>query len=379
MFEDGTVLVAAADAANARMGAANLELLRLIAAIDRTGAWQDDGARDVAHWASMRYGLSAWKAHRWVATAHALDNLPHTADALAAGALGIDKVVELSRFATAETEGGLIGWATSVSCGAIRRRGDLLARLEVSEDRDADRDRTLSWWFTEEGRRWNLQAELPAAQGAVVVRALERMAARVPQMPGEDETLDAPARRADALVALCSARIASDPDPDRATVVVHASLEGLVTGSSGAELEGGSVVHPETVKRLLCNARVQTVVEDGKGDVIGMGRLTREPSAAMVRQIRHRDRECRFPGCGARAFTEAHHVTFWRHGGRTDLENLVLICSFHHKLVHELGWRLARDPDGQVRWFRPDGRRYRAGPSPGVAAHDARTVELESA
>ena len=157
-----------------------------------------------------------------------------------------------------------------------------------------------------------------------MVRALERMAARVPQMPGEDETLDAPARRADALVALCSARIASDPDPDRATVVVHAALDGLVTGSSGAELEGGSVVHPETVRRLLCNARVQTVVEDGEGDVIGMGRLTREPSAAMVRQIRHRDRECRFPGCGARTFTEAHHVTFWRHGGRTDLENLVL-------------------------------------------------------
>lgn len=372
-------LVATADTANACMGAASLDLLRLVATIDQTGAWQDDGARDVAHWVSMRYGISAWKAHRWVAAAHALADLPLIAEAMSSGRLGIDKVLELCRFATGETERSLIGWATTVSCGAIRRRGDLLARLEVSEDRDADRDRTLSWWFTEQGRRWNLQAELPAAQGAVVVRALERMAARVPQMPGEDETLDAPARRADALVALCSARIASDPDPDRATVVVHASLEGLVTGSSGAELEGGSVVHPETVKRLLCNARVQTVVEDGKGDVIGMGRLTREPSAAMVRQIRHRDRECRFPGCGARTFTEAHHVTFWRHGGRTDLENLVLICSFHHKLVHELGWRLARDPDGQVRWFRPDGRRYRAGPSPGVAAHDARTLELETA
>ena len=128
------------------------------------------------------------------------------------------------------------------------------------------------------------------------------------------------------------------------------------------------MIHPETVRRLLCNARVQTVVENESGDVIGMGRLTREPSAWMVRQIRHRDRECRFPGCGARAFTEAHHVTFWRHGGRTDLDNLVLICSFHHKLVHELGWRLTREPDGTVRWFRPDGRRYRAGPSPGATA-----------
>jgi len=366
MFDTRPDLVAAADAANARMGAANLELLGLIAEIDRAGAWEDDGARDLAHWVSMRYGISAWKAHRWVAAAAALARLPLTAAALASGALGIDKVVELCRFAAPETERDLLRWATAVSCGAIRRRGDLVVRPALEEDRDAERDRTLSWWYTEEGRRWHLQAELPAASGAIVVRALERMAARVPQMPGEDETLDAPARRADALVAVCSARVATDPDPDRATVVVHASLEGLLTGSGGAELEAGPVLHPETVRRLLCNARVQTVVENANGEIVGMGRLTREPSAQMVRQIRHRDRECRFPGCGARAFTQAHHVTFWRHGGRTDLENLVLICSFHHRLVHELGWRLTRDRGGQVRWFRPDGTRYRAGPSPGV-------------
>jgi hypothetical protein len=198
------------------------------------------------------------------------------------------------------------------------------------------------------------------------------MATEVPELPDENATADASARRADALIALCSARVASDPDPDRATVVVHAQLEGLMTGSGGAELEDGPVIHPETVRRLLCNARTQTVVEDETGDVIGMGRLRREPSAWMVRQIRHRDRECRFPGCGARAFTEAHHVTFWGHGGRTDLDNLVLICSFHHKLVHELGWRLTREPDGQVRWLRPDGRRYRAGPSPGATDDELR-------
>jgi hypothetical protein len=376
MFEVSIDPIAAADAVNARMGAAQRELLGLIAQIDRVGAWEGDGARDVAHWVGMRYGISAWKAHRWVAAAHALPELPTTGEALGSGLLGIDKVVELCRFATAETERGLVRWAATVSCGAIRRRGDLVSRPELQEDRDAERDRSLSWWYSEEGRRWNLEAELPAATGAVVVRAIERMAARVPDVPDEDIATDAPARRADGLVALCSARVASDPDPDRATVVVHARLEGLVTGSGGAELEDGPVIHPETVRRLLCNARVQTVVENESGDVLGMGRLTREPSAWMVRQIRHRDRECRFPGCGARAFTEAHHVTFWRHGGRTDLDNLVLICSFHHKLVHELGWRLARDPDGQVRWFRPDGRLYRAGPSPGAKNEKRRELEI---
>jgi Domain of unknown function (DUF222)/HNH endonuclease len=378
MFDASQDLIAAADAANARMGAAQRDLLALIAAIDRAEAWQGDGARDIAHWVGMRYGIAAWKAHRWVAAAHALVELPTTAEALGSGRLGIDKVVELTRFATAETERGLVRWAATVSCGAIRRRGDLLSRPELQEDRDAERDRSLSWWYADEGRRWNLQAELPAATGAIVVRAIERMAAQVPESPDDDVVGDASARRADALVALCSARIAADPDPDRATVVVHAQLAGLVTGSGGAELEGGPVIHPETVRRLLCNARVQTVIENEAGDAIGVGRLTREPAAWMVRQIRHRDRECRFPGCGARAFTEAHHISFWRHGGRTDLDNLVLICSFHHKLVHELGWRLTRE-GRSVRWFRPDGRVYRAGPSPGLASHASRSLELETA
>jgi len=130
------------------------------------------------------------------------------------------------------------------------------------------------------------------------------------------------------------------------------------------------VIHPETARRLLCNARVQTVIEDRAGGALALGRISREPSAAMLRQVRYRDRECRFPACGTRAFTQAHHIRWWRHGGRTDLDNLVLICSFHHRLVHEHGWRVKREPDGSVRWFRPDGTGYRAGPSPGEDAEE---------
>src|SRR6266545_123163 len=75
-----------------------------------------------------------------------------------------------------------------------------------------------------------------------------------------------------------------------------------------------------------------------------------------MRQVRYRDVECRFPGCGARRFTQAHHVVWWGDGGTTDLDNLVLVCFFHHRLVHEHGWKLGRDEDGGVQWRRPDGR-----------------------
>lgn len=69
----------------------------------------------MAHWLSMRYGISDWKARRWIAAAHALEGLPRISEAFASGELGIDKVVELTRFATAETEGRLITWAQRVS------------------------------------------------------------------------------------------------------------------------------------------------------------------------------------------------------------------------------------------------------------------------
>jgi Domain of unknown function DUF222./HNH endonuclease. len=369
MFEGNGVVSSAAiealDAAHAEVCRAQRRLLGLIVQVEASEVWRDDGARDLAHWLSMRYGISSWKAHRWISAAHALEGLPGLSEAFAQGELGIDKVVELTRFATPSSETGLISWAGGVSCGAIRHRGDLAVRILTEELTEVEGARSLSWWYFDEGRRFGLEAELPAAQGAIVARALARMADAIPEMPDEHDIYFVSARRADALVALCSARIATDADPDRATVVIHAQAEAMVVGTGGCEIEGGPVIAPETVARLLCNARSQVVVEDEAGRVLGLGRLSREPSAWMLRQVRHRDRECRFPGCGTRAFTEAHHIVFWGRGGRTDLENLVLICSFHHRLVHEYGWSMRRGAGGTISWRRPDGTRYRAGPSPG--------------
>jgi HNH endonuclease len=98
--------------------------------------------------------------------------------------------------------------------------------------------------------------------------------------------------------------------------------------------------------------------------VKGLGRSSRDPSPQMVRALRRRDLGCRFPGCGTRAFTKAHHIRWWARNGPTDMDNLVLLCSFHHTCVHELGWSLTLKPDNTVRFYRPDGREYRAGPGP---------------
>ncbi len=108
---DNSGLIEGIDAANRRICLAQRELFSLIAHIDRCEAWRDSGARDMAHWLGMRYGISDWMARRWIAAAHALEDLPLLSEAFSPGELGIDKVVELTRFATPKTEARLIPWA----------------------------------------------------------------------------------------------------------------------------------------------------------------------------------------------------------------------------------------------------------------------------
>jgi hypothetical protein len=162
--------------------------------------------------------------------------------------------------------------------------------------------------------------------------------------------------------------VAADPDPDRATVVVHVPVQVLWAdgqlADSGCALEGGGVVSAETARRLACDARIETVLTGPGGWVKGLGRSSRDPSPQMFRALRRRDAGCRFPGCGTTAFTKAHHIRWWTRLGPTDMDNLVLLCSFHHKCGHELGWSLTLQPDNTVRFYHPDGRRYRAGPGP---------------
>jgi hypothetical protein len=101
-------LIEGIDALHRHISRSQRKLFQLIAAVDLRDGWRSSGARDMAHWLRMRQGISDWKARRWIAAAHALEGLPRISEAFARGELGIDKVVELTRFATPETEADLV-------------------------------------------------------------------------------------------------------------------------------------------------------------------------------------------------------------------------------------------------------------------------------
>src|SRR6266496_3142890 len=122
-------LIERADALNSQVCRSQLALLEVLAGLDDQGSsWEDWGAQDLCHWISLRYGVSYSKAERWLGAAHALRGLPLISEAFQHGELSLDKVVELTRFATPETEGVLVAWAREVSPGRIRHRAELLRK-----------------------------------------------------------------------------------------------------------------------------------------------------------------------------------------------------------------------------------------------------------
>jgi hypothetical protein len=125
-------------------------------------------------------------------------------------------------------------------------------------------------------------------------------------------------------------------------------------GSRPCQLDHGAALHPETARRLACDASLVRILErDGRP--LSVGRKTRAVSPALRRVLQSRDPVCRFPGCLQRRYLHAHHIDHWANGGPTDLSNLLRLCSHHHRLLHEGGYTIKRGPRGALRFHRPDG------------------------
>lgn len=338
---------------------AHAHLLAFIAASD---ARHGDG-RDTVVAVSARLGVTLPTAKRWVETARLLTGLPHLAALYESGTLSYEKLEAVARVATPETDEALAAAAPTMTTGRIRQ---LARKLEVAKDPNpAHAARYLRYRWSRDGSEFKFSGQLSGDDGDILAKAIEREMDLIPKPP-EDDRPSYAQQAADALVNLASADIADDPDPDRATVVVHTDLSVLTDDEGVAESEFGTLLHPDTARRLACDCRLQVAYHDPSGRVIGVDRSSRSIPPWLMRQLKKRDHCCAFPGCTNRRFVQGHHVQFWTKGGRTNLDQLSLLCRYHHKLVHEGKWRMELlDPDtGETRWFKPDGSLYTGGPPP---------------
>lgn len=346
--------------------AQDIARMRAYVGCDRRRLYRRDDCFDAAQWLSIELGISRWKAARWLNAGYKLDELPVLRRAYELGELSTDKFVELARFATNENESDLLAWAKRTSPAGIRARADRELKAAAEEVRSAERDRSLGWEWDEDRTRLALWGSLPADQGAKLVKAVDRLAAKLPVSPEDEPTKDS--KRADALVAMASASIANDQSADRATLVVHADVDTILDKDKNGVLAGGLPLPPEATAMLSCDARVQTVLRDEEGGIFHIASPSYVVPKWIRRQVEHRDNyRCTFTNCGSQAFTEVHHIEPWPRG-RTEPGNLTVLCHTHHRLVHVHGWHVQLATDGTTRWFRPDRTPYLPGPPAGGQA-----------
>lgn len=331
--------------------------LETVAEIDQHERWRADGATSMTAWLSARYGLSWGTAREWVRVARALGSLPAIGRAFASGKLSWDQVRSLTKFVTPECDAQWAERAPSMSPAALEREAARHQKITEREVQDLHRLRRLSMWWDEERPLMYFEGTLASDQGAAFKEVLERRAEKVVVA---DDPVWGPqeARLADALVELICETKEGDPAP--ATVVVHAEASILAgderdSGPWLAETISGTRLASEAVRRLACDARIEWMLER-EGQPVGIGRRGRIVPPTVMRALRFRDRGCRFPGCNRRAFIQAHHIAHWAKGGATDLDNLVLLCHAHHRLVHEEGWRISGHPGKDLRFHDPRGR-----------------------
>ena len=337
--------------------AAAAEICRLIQTADVAQVWMTDGARSLLDWVSARLRIRHATAGQLVNVARRLSDLPVLSARFACGDLSLDQTDAISKMATVDTEEGLIEEALGLSNLAL----DGMARR--SAGRSTEDERSV-WERRRLVRQWNLDeselrfhGNLSAVEGKMFDQAIDD---RVNVMGPNPETgmFDLfETRSADALVEL--AVTTGDQTVSLTQMTVFADLEALTSKADGvAELSNTALVPNETARRLSCDCVLETVITDGSV-VVGVGKNSRTIPGWLRRLINHRDDgRCQWVGCRNTRWLQVHHIQHWSHGGPTDLDNLILLCGFHHRFVHENGWHITGKPGDKTVFRRPDWTPY---------------------
>jgi hypothetical protein len=229
--------------------------------------------------------------------------------------------------------------------------------------------RELNWFYDDDGMLV-LRGRLTPEDGAIFLKVMDAMFAATDAADlGSDHGIEGsrddefaslsektfPQKRAD-MFALMAEQVLSGLDQglralapaDKYQVVIN--IEGRHQCNGEHQLHGSlesddtTLPLPASVlRRICCDASLVAVVEDGDGNVLNVGRKTRAIPPAIRRALKKRDHGCRFPGCCETKFVDAHHIVHWSEGGETKLDNLILLCRHHHRLLHQEAYEIVQD------------------------------------
>lgn len=334
-------------------------LLQMIREFDERGGYLKWGLSSTAEWLSWRCDIGLSAAREKVRCARALKELPRMMSAFAQGAISYSKIRALTRVANVENEAGLMEFALGHSTTVVEERCRQMrnsAEASVLDARRAYDKRSLRIWRDPNRACATISVDLPLEEAELIANALDKaVESSVGVCPDDRPTWLA--MQADALVVVAkhylngqAAGKGSACTADNYQVVVHVDHSAMKANEGLADLP------IETVRRISCDASVVQVIENKEGVPLDVGRKSRTVPAAIKRALWARDKGCAFPGCTHTRYIDAHHIRHWAKGGSTSLENLMLLCTRHHRLVHEGGYTVCKDHNDRLFFKRPDGR-----------------------
>ncbi len=318
------------------------------------------GAPSTAAWLARRAAMRTGDARAAIDAGATCELLPATGEAWRAGEISAAAArtiggarVEGHEHTLIEAEPVMLSFARNRDLPGLAR---LTARVRNLARSDGTVPRVPDGLHVSRGYagRTFLSGDFGDLAAETVVTALHAYT----DPPTDDDRRPGSQRRADALVRICEVALERVPagrrDHGRVSVVVDwTTLTGDAAGRADGQYTGP--LHLDDVHRLLCDTTVSRIVTDPAGIPIDVGRARRNPPARLRRALVARDQGCRFPGCDRPpGWCDAHHVHHWTRGGSTDLRNLLLLCSHHHRLLHQPGWTVHRD-GGQLHIRGPDG------------------------
>jgi hypothetical protein len=202
-----------------------------------------------------------------------------------------------------------------------------------------------------------LSGALGVEDAATVQAALHPLC--TPAAAGDDSRSPGQ-RRADALAEVCRLALRTGQLPDDGgqppQLAVTVAYDALTQTLGTAVTDTGERLSATTARRLACDARILPVVLGGAGQILDVGRARRLATGALRQALHVRDQGCAFPDCDRPPrWTDAHHITAWTNGGPTDLDNLVLLCGRHHRLIHghTAGWKVRMGADRRPDFIPP--------------------------
>ena len=362
----------------AQITVATCQWLELLAQFDVQKLAAKNGFLSTAHWLNYRCGIALGAAREKVRVARALTELPLINNAFSSARISYSKVRALTRAATPANEKKLLHIALHATASQTERiLRDYRRCTRSSQHTRYQEEESLRYYFDEYGDLV-FKGRLPGDQGELLLKALEQVMDQAPTTEETDrltnESDRIAAKRARALTELAELAMTSFDAPgtggglpgrynissaERYQIHVHvkvASAHAIPEDSVAPipALEDGPALPPETLERLSCDASLIRYATDSQGYPLDVGRKTRTISPAVRRALKVRDGGCRFPGCTHRRFVDAHHIQHWSKGGATKLNNLVLLCRYHHRLIHEYGYQVT-SAQGQIRFSRPNG------------------------